>query len=676
HTTAGNNTTTYNYGENGHPPHALTSTSTPKTVTTPAVNNTYGYDALGNTVNRPGPRGSQTLTWDAEGRLQSLHEPATPPAVASGTGYLYDADGALLIRRPTAGNGETVLYLGATEVHLTTGATPKLTGARYYSSGEKVVAVRTSTKGTPGTKIDFLAGDHHATASLAVNGTVTNGVAQPQTYTKRYTTPFGAPRGPRPAWPDDKTFLGKPVDTNTGLTHVGAREYDPGIGRFISVDPVLDTSNAQSLNGYAYADNNPVTFSDPTGLMRPPMEGGGSGLCDSCRAQPSSGGSSSGGSGGSTSSGGSWSGGSTSSGASTTFNSPKKPFLRAIASGIAAGAGDFVRPFVDTYHEFKEDPWGAAVDQAWGVLNAGTTTGQLEAGLASAKKLYAGAKAVHDGDAEQATRIATERTLTVAAAVAPLKLRFKAQCDSFEPGTLVLMANGTTKPIHDIELGDRVLATDPETGETVEQEVTDLHDNVDHEFVAVEVADDDGRGGVIHTTSHHPFWNETHKRWTDASELRVRDRLYTTTDRTVRVSALQRSIGSRRMLNLTVANFNTYYVVAGDTPVLVHNCGGSIWTSTKSKTAAENAYGHYKKHGAEFSDVQNSLQYVNKARDWFANPSSSVRARTRGNGDVVRFDPNTDYFGVMTRDGTPKTFFVPDPTKHGYATNLDYFNAQ
>ena len=35
---------------------------------------------------------------------------------------------------------------------------------------------------------------------------------------------------------------------------------------YISVDPVLSLDQHQSLNGYAYADNSPVTFSDPTGL--------------------------------------------------------------------------------------------------------------------------------------------------------------------------------------------------------------------------------------------------------------------------------------------------------------------------------------------------------------------------------------------------------------------------
>ncbi len=80
-------------------------------------------------------------------------------------------------------------------------------------------------------------------------------------------TPFGAPRGSQaPTWPDDKAFLGKTADKTTGLTHVGARQYDPAIGQFISVDPLLSLDQQQSLNGYSYANNHPVTSSDPTGL--------------------------------------------------------------------------------------------------------------------------------------------------------------------------------------------------------------------------------------------------------------------------------------------------------------------------------------------------------------------------------------------------------------------------
>ncbi|URM92759.1 RHS repeat-associated core domain-containing protein [Streptomyces sp. MRC013] len=81
--------------------------------------------------------------------------------------------------------------------------------------------------------------------------------------TRRYTTPFGAQRGPTaPTWPDDKSFLGKPEDKTTGLTHIGAREYDPVIARFLSVDPKLELGKHQSMNGYSYVENNPLVRPD------------------------------------------------------------------------------------------------------------------------------------------------------------------------------------------------------------------------------------------------------------------------------------------------------------------------------------------------------------------------------------------------------------------------------
>ncbi|MFI1352682.1 RHS repeat-associated core domain-containing protein [Streptomyces sp. NPDC020898] len=51
----------------------------------------------------------------------------------------------------------------------------------------------------------------------------------------------------------------------TGLTHLGAREYDPSTGRFISVDPLLNLAEQQFLNGYTYGNNNPATLADPAG---------------------------------------------------------------------------------------------------------------------------------------------------------------------------------------------------------------------------------------------------------------------------------------------------------------------------------------------------------------------------------------------------------------------------
>ncbi|MFC4591015.1 RHS repeat domain-containing protein [Sphaerisporangium corydalis] len=237
-------TSTYCYGDAAKR-HALTAVTAGSCATAPA---TYSYDKSGNTHTRDG----QVLTWDAQGRIATLTQGART------TAYLYDADGSLLIRR-AVGDGESVLYLGATEIHSKkTGSAVTTWGTRFYAADSQVLAVRTTQGGT--NKVSFLAGDAHGTSSLAVE-------ASGQAVSKRYTTPFGGPRGTATGggWPDDKGFLGKPADPDTGLTYVGARMYDPVIGRFLSVDPVLSTDQSQSLNGYSYGNDNPATFSDPTG---------------------------------------------------------------------------------------------------------------------------------------------------------------------------------------------------------------------------------------------------------------------------------------------------------------------------------------------------------------------------------------------------------------------------
>ncbi|MFI7360693.1 RHS repeat-associated core domain-containing protein [Streptomyces sp. NPDC050149] len=213
---------------------------------------TYTYDKAGNTVKRPGASAAQDLKWDPEGRLALLTEGTRK------TGYLYDADGSLLIRRAT-GDGESVLHLGGTEIHRkVTGSTAKTWATRSYAVDGTAVAVRSNESGSQ--RLMFLAGDDHGTSSIALDATT-------QAVTRRYFTPFGGTRGAAAGtWPDDKQFLGKTADTATGLTHIGAREFDPATGRFLSVDPLLETDKHQSLNGYAYAENNPVSLSDPSGL--------------------------------------------------------------------------------------------------------------------------------------------------------------------------------------------------------------------------------------------------------------------------------------------------------------------------------------------------------------------------------------------------------------------------
>ncbi len=59
----------------------------------------------------------------------------------------------------------------------------------------------------------------------------------------------------------------------TGFYHMGARFYDPTIGRWLSEDPVQDQRfNPSSLNFYAYAWNSPLAFVDQDGLFAIPSQ--------------------------------------------------------------------------------------------------------------------------------------------------------------------------------------------------------------------------------------------------------------------------------------------------------------------------------------------------------------------------------------------------------------------
>jgi RHS repeat-associated protein len=204
----------------------------------------YGYDQDGDTVSRPdGSGGTQALTWDAQGRLSAVADAAQP------TSYVYDVSGNRLISRDATGS---TLYLPDQELRYTAGTGAKAT-TRYYSEAGQTVAVRTTAG------LTWLVADSHGTASVAI-------ASVGQAVAVRRQDPYGNARGTTGTWPAGMNhgFVGGTADP-TGLVHLGAREYDPGSGRFISVDPQTDTKDPQRLDGYAYSNDNPITFTDPSG---------------------------------------------------------------------------------------------------------------------------------------------------------------------------------------------------------------------------------------------------------------------------------------------------------------------------------------------------------------------------------------------------------------------------
>ncbi|WP_051831032.1 RHS repeat-associated core domain-containing protein [Streptomyces novaecaesareae] len=238
-------------------PHALLTSTTSGPAGTKAV--TYQYDAKGNTTAITDTGGTTTLTWNSEDKLDTL----TKTGQADATTYLYDADGNQLIRRSP---GKTTLNLPTDELTLDTSSPNRsVSNVRTIAAPGGLTYTRVTAAIGGGTVL-IQAADPHGTNGIQVNTDTA------QSVTRRPTDPFGNPRGTQPAssaWAGTKGFVGGTKDDTTGLTNLGARQYDPTSGRFINPDPVLDQADPQQWNGYAYSHNDPVNRSDPSGLYDP-----------------------------------------------------------------------------------------------------------------------------------------------------------------------------------------------------------------------------------------------------------------------------------------------------------------------------------------------------------------------------------------------------------------------
>jgi hypothetical protein len=174
--------------------------------------------------------------------------------------------------------------------------------------------------------------------------------------------------------------------------------------------------------------------------------------------------------------------------------------------------------------------------------------------------------------------------------------------NSFVPGTRVVMADGSTKPIEEVETGDEVLATDPETCEQSARTVlatiigsgsknlvqitidpTTERDAPEGEAVSEGTVQIDtesagipgpvAAGDVIIATDEHPFWVPDLKAWVDAIDLAPGMWLQTSAGTWVQVNAIQAWSQTATVHNLTVQGVHTYHVATRTLDVLNHNCG-------------------------------------------------------------------------------------------------------
>jgi RHS repeat-associated protein len=162
--------------------------------------------------------------------------------------YLYGPGGErILVNDPTGVH----LYLsGVIERHLGPGG---IAETRNYTIGSTLVATRTTAASGTTSSVNWLLGDVRGSVSVAVTAT---GTITAQTY-----HPYGSIRAGDTTSATTRAYIGQHKD-HTNLSYLNHRYMNPTTGQFLSVDPLVDTTHQP----YLYANGNPTTLSDPSGL--------------------------------------------------------------------------------------------------------------------------------------------------------------------------------------------------------------------------------------------------------------------------------------------------------------------------------------------------------------------------------------------------------------------------
>ncbi|TDU78987.1 intein/intein/RHS repeat-associated protein [Streptomyces sp. KS 21] len=558
---------------------------------------TFTYDASGNTKTRKsGTNETQYLDWDAEGHLKALNQGP------SSDNFTYDASGQRLLRKDSTG---TTLYLpGGNELRLDkTGA---VKGTRYYGG----VAMRENGK------LTFLLANYQGTGTTQITADATQAV------TRRKTGIFGDDRGPKPTtWAGDKGFVGGTKDTDTGLTHLGAREYDPSTGRFISVDPIMDLTNSQQLHGYVYSSNNPVSLSDPSGLIEADCYHGHcdghynprddkKDVNDPTRKKAIT-------------------------GDYNSYNKDRWPTLFEDGNGRSIklpkkNQEKFIQIYIERYtRETQAFGLGFSEQDDW-INKTQAMQDACDAIHCTELEDYV----FQHGDAVSEVyglgfgeNININGTSPGAGGAKSRRIQNKPSgCQCFLAGTKVLLADGTAKNIEEIKIGDEVLATDPRSGETSKRAVTRLIvTDDDKRFNKLKISTAAGVE-VLTATYEHPFWSPSQNAWVDAADLVSGMTLLTSTGETVTVITNAPYQQHATTYNLTIEDLHTYYVLAGSTPILVHNSNCSI----SMEEAVNRAVAHVGDNATVVRSGSGGVQFMSVTTDASGN---TVRK-------IARFDVN------------------------------------
>lgn len=209
---------------------------------------TYTYDDNGNTLTKADTSGTTQYAWDVENRLTSVMLPDTGNGATVVT-FKYDPFGRRIEKSGPSGT-TNYLYDGKDLLEEIDNNGSVL--ARYTEGSrvdEWLAELRAGTA-------SYFQGDGLGSATSLSNSS--GALAKTYTYDA-----FGKVIASTGTLTNPLQYTGREFDAETGLQYNRARYYDSGAGRFLSEDPL--GFNAEN-NFYGYVENNPVGYTDPSGL--------------------------------------------------------------------------------------------------------------------------------------------------------------------------------------------------------------------------------------------------------------------------------------------------------------------------------------------------------------------------------------------------------------------------
>jgi RHS repeat-associated protein len=202
----------------------------------------YSFDAAGNMLND----GQNSLTYDNENRV------ITSSNSTYGTSSYYYDDSGVRVQKTANGTTSNYIFAGRKDIaEYTSGSSPTSPVHEYIYAGRTLLATLT------GSTVVYHHADHLSVrVTTDANGNLLGEQGHypfgEQWYASNTTTKF--------------IFTSYERDQESGNDYALARLYVNRFGRFCSVDPLQgNPSDPQSWNRYAYVENNPTEFTDPSG---------------------------------------------------------------------------------------------------------------------------------------------------------------------------------------------------------------------------------------------------------------------------------------------------------------------------------------------------------------------------------------------------------------------------